>query len=167
MKVRITISSFYNCSLERAFKAPLLGDVSKVHTGYGLMPRITHTADDADWGLPGSNKKLFAANSLINKGGFILVDTILERTENQYWKFQVDQFQTWMLGFHKFVGEWKTTEVQPQKIRIDYTYTLYGHTPLLSPFQWLFAQLFWKRYMKQVLENVRMIACNSEAFFFE
>ncbi len=75
-------------------------------------------------------------------GALHSVDTLLERMENQYWKFQVDEFQSWMLGFYKFVGEWKTTELEQNKILINYTYHLYAKTPLLYPLNWLFAKHF-------------------------
>lgn len=42
----VTISAIFECSLERAFKTPMLCDVTKVHTGYGFMPRVTHCIDD-------------------------------------------------------------------------------------------------------------------------
>ena len=57
MQLRIKISTIYRCSIERAFKTPLLCDVALVHTGYGIMPRITHCTDDAQWGAIGSSKK--------------------------------------------------------------------------------------------------------------
>ena len=59
----------YNCSLERAFKAPMLCDVTKVHTGMGLMPRIIATSDDKDWGKPGATKKRMQPNRLLKKVG--------------------------------------------------------------------------------------------------
>ncbi len=167
MTFKVTVSTIYECSLERAFKTPMLCDVSKVHTGFGLMPRVTHTTDDENWGAPGSNKKVYAAKSLTQKGGFASVDTIIERIENQYWKFQVDEFQSWMLGFSKFVGEWKTTETEPNKILIEYTYVLHANTPLFYPLNWLFANTFWKIYMKRVLENVRQMAYNKEPYQYK
>jgi hypothetical protein len=33
MKTSISIQSIFNCSLEKAFKTPMLSDVSKVHSG--------------------------------------------------------------------------------------------------------------------------------------
>lgn len=75
---------------------------------------------------------------------FSSIDRIIERVENQYWVIQVDTFQVWMLGFYKFVGEWKTTELEDKKIRIDYTYNLHAKNPLLYPLNWLFGKLFWK-----------------------
>ena len=115
----------------------------------------SHTSDDENWGVPGSSKKVYAAKSLTQKGGYVSMDHVLERLENQYWKIQVDDFQAWMLGFYKFVGEWKTTELEPNKILIEYTYHLHANQPLLYPLNWLFAHTFWKTYMKRVLENVR------------
>lgn len=164
MIFKIEITTIFNCSLERAFKTPLLCDISKVHTGYGLMPKITHCTDDENWGKPGSTKKVHAAKSLTQKGGFVSVDRLLERIDNQYWKFQVEQFQSWMLGFHQFVGEWKTTSLEPNKILVTYTYTLHSNVLFLYPLNWLFAKTFWRVYMKRVLENVRQMAYNQEPY---
>jgi hypothetical protein len=167
MVFKITVSTIYNCTLERAFKTPMLCDVSKVHTGYGLMPRVTHCTEDAHWGKPGFRKKVFAAASLTQKGGFASVDQVIERIENQYWKIEVSEFQAWMLGFYKFVGEWKTTETAPNQILIEYTYGLHSNNAFFYPLNWLFAKTFWKIYMKKVLENVREMAYNDEPYLYE
>lgn len=164
MKFKVNVSTTYKCRLERAFKTPLLCDVSKIHTGYGLMPKITHCTDDKNWGQIGSSKKVYSKKSLTQKGGFISVDTILDRIENEYWKFQIDEFQSWVLGFNKFVGEWKTTEIERDKILIQYTYTLHADRPFLYPLNWLFVKTFWKRYMIRVLEEVRTLAYNNEPY---
>ena len=167
MIFKVTLSTIYTCSLERAFKTPLLCDVSKIHTGYGLMPSVTHTTDDENWGMPNSSKKVYTAKSLMQKGGFTSMDRIIERVENKYWKLQVDEFQSWILGFHKFVGEWKTTEIEPNKIRVEYTYSLHSNAVMLSPLNWLFAHTFWKIYMNRVLENVRQLAYNNEPYQYK
>ena len=143
MYVKVKLSTIYNCSLERAFKTPLLCDVSKIHTGFGLMPIITHATNDENWGQIGSTKKVYAAKSLWQKGGFVSMDKINERVENEYWNFQVDNFQSWMLGFYKFVGEWKTTEIEQDIILVEYTYTLHPSNLLFYPLNWLFANIFW------------------------
>jgi hypothetical protein len=166
MIFKVSVSTIYECSLERAFKTPLLCDVSKIHTGYGFMPKITHCTNDEDWGQIGSHKKVYAAKSLTQKGGFVSVDRIIDRIENKYWKFQVDDFQSWMLGFTKFVGEWETTEIEPHKILVRYTYTLYSETILLYPLNLLFAKTFWHVYMKRVLEIVKTLAYNNEPYIY-
>lgn len=167
MKTTVKVTTFYHCSLERAFKTPMLCDVSKVHTGYGFMPKVTHCTDDEDWGKPGFSKKVFVAESLTQKGGWASVDTIIERVENKYWKIQVNEFKSWMLGFSKFVGEWQTTEVGKNTVLIEYTYSLYSDLILLYPINWLFAKTFWKTYMKRVLENVRHLAHKNEPYLYE
>ncbi|MCW5907606.1 MAG: hypothetical protein KIS94_07095 [Chitinophagales bacterium] len=167
MQTKVNISTIYHCPLERAFKTPLLCDVTKVHTGYGIMPKVTHCTDDENWGQPGSTKKVFVAKSLTQKGGFASLDKVLERIENKYWKFEVSDFQSWMLGFSKFTGEWQTTEIAENEILVNYTYTLHSDIALLYPINWLFAKTFWKTYMKRAMENVRQMAYNNEPYLYK
>jgi hypothetical protein len=167
MKTTVKISYIFFCSLERAFKTPILCDVSKVHTGYGLMPKVTHCTQDENWGKIGSSKRVFVAKSLTQKGGFSSFDKILARIENEYWKIEVYDFQSWMLGFNRFVGEWKTTEIENNKILVEYTYTLHAENILLYPLNWLFAHTFWKIYMKKVVENIRQLANTKEPYCYD
>lgn len=167
MQTRIKVTAIYNCSLERAFKTPMLCDVSKVHTGFGIMPKVTHCTNDEHWGQPGFTKKVFVAKSVTQKGGWASVDKVIERKENQYWKIEVSDFKSWMLGFSKFAGEWKTTEIESNKVLIEYTYTLYSGIALLYPINWLFANTFWKTYMKRILENVRQLVYNNEPYLYD
>lgn len=167
MKVKTNVSTIYHCSLERAFKTPMLCDVSKVHTGYGIMPRITHCTDDEQWGKPSYIKRVYAEKSLTFKGGEVSSDKVLERVENEYWKIEVSDFKSWMLGFTHFVGEWKTTELESNEILVEYNYTLYSNAYLLYPLNWLFAKTFWKTYMKRVLENVREMAYRNELYLYD
>ncbi len=168
MKTKIQITTIYNCSLERAFKTPMLCDVSKVHTGFaGIMPRVTHSTDDQHWGKPGYGKKIFVAKSLTQKGGWAFVDKVIERIQNKYWKIEVSDFKFAMFGFSKFVGEWATTEIEPGKILITYTYTMHSAIALLYPLNWLFTKTFWRIYMKRVAENIRQLAIANEPYLYE
>jgi hypothetical protein len=167
MQTKVNVSTIFQCSLERAFKTPMLCDISKVHTGYGMMPKVTHCTEDKHWGKPGVSKKVFVARSLTQKGGWASVDKVLERIENKYWKIEVSEFQSWMLGFSKFTGEWQTTELEPNKVLIEYTYTLHSDIALLYPLNWLCAKTFWRVYMKRVLKNVRQLTYNKEPYLFE
>ena len=158
MQTRTAIHAIFDCSLERAFKSPMLCDISKVHSGYGFMPRVTHCTEDEHWGKPGGSRKCFMEKSIFFKGGEALLDTVIEREENNYWIIEVSDFKLWMGGFTKFRGEWITTPQDDGKIRIDYIYTLFSDSIFLYPFNWLFAKTIWKIYMKHVLENVRQLA---------
>ncbi|MBL7830577.1 MAG: hypothetical protein JNK41_06085 [Saprospiraceae bacterium] len=166
METKVSVSTIYNCSLERAFKTPMLCDVTKVHTGFGIMPKVSHTTEDENWGKPGYSKKVYVLKSLTQKGGFASVDKIIERVENKYWKIEVSDFQSWMLGFSRFTGEWQTTELEPNKVQVDYSYTLHSDIILLYPLNWIFAHTFWKVYMKRVLENIRQLAYNNEPYLY-
>ena len=166
MVTTVKIETIYNCSLERAFKTPMLCNVAKVHTGFGIMPKVTHATEDENWGKPGSTKKVFVAKSISQKGGFASVDKVIEREENKYWKIEVSDFQSWMLGFSKFTGEWKTTEIEPNKILVEYTYHLKSDIGSLYPLNWLFTKTFWKTYMKRVLENIRKMVVNKEPYLY-
>jgi len=144
----------------------MLCDITKVHTGYGFTPKVTHTTEDDDWGKMGSTKKIFVAKSILQKGGFASVDKVLERVENKYWKIQVDEFQSWMAGFYKFIGEWKTTQIEEGRVLVEYDYSLYANKPQFYLINWLFAKLFWKKYMKRVLNNIEVMAYNKEPYLY-
>src|SRR5687767_11437860 len=167
MTTRVTVKTIYNCPLERAFKTPMLCDVSKVHTGFMVMPRITHCTEDAVWGKRGSKKKVFAAKSISFKGVEVSSDQVIERIENEYWKIEVSDFKAAMLGFTKFVGEWRTTELAPNKIQIIYTYTHHSKYALLYPLNWFFTKIFFRVYMKRVLENIRKMIETNEPYQFD
>ncbi len=167
MNTKIKVNTIYHCSLERAFKTPILCDVTKVHSGFGVMPKVTHCTGDENWGKPGFNKNVFVSKSMTQKGGWASVDKVIERIENKYWKIEVSDFQSWMLGFSKFTGEWKTTEIEPNKILIEYTYTLHSAVALLYPLNWIFAKTFWKIYMKRVLENVRKMIRDEVPYLYK
>jgi len=166
MEFKVKVSTIYECSLEREFKTPMLCDVTKIHTGFGLTPKVTHTTDDENWGQIGSSKKIYVEKSMTQKGGFASMDKVLDRLENKYWKIQVDEFQSWMAGFYKFIGEWKTTEISEKETVVDYNYLMFSNKPILFPFNWIFAKVFWRTYMKKVIKNIKNMAYNNEPYKF-
>ena len=167
MKIFVSINSTFHCSLERAFKTPMLCDITKVHTGFLFSPKVIGVEEDEGWGQIGSSKKIIAAPSITQSGGFLFMDRITDRKENVKWKLQVDNFQSWMWGFTKFEGEWITEEVKTNEVVITYNYVLYANKPLFYPINWLFARVFWKVYMKRVLENVREMAYDEEPYQYD
>jgi hypothetical protein len=168
MTSKIKIETIFQCSLERAFKTPMLCDVSKVHTGFaGIMPKVISSTDDAMWGKPGHSKKIVAAKSLTQRGGWAFTDKVLVRIDNKYWKIELNDFQFPMFGLSKFVGEWKTKEIEPNRIHITYTYTLHSGNFLLYPLHWLFANTLWRIYMHQVIDNIREMAYNQEPYLYQ
>ncbi len=159
-------TTIYRCSLERAFRAPMLGDLTHVHTGFGPMPRVTHCTEDTGWAAVGSSKKVFMAPTFGFGGGYASMDRVLERVENARWAIEVSDFQRWMLGFTRFVGEWEVRELAPGEVEVVYTYTLHSASPWLAPARWVFTRTLWRMYMGQVLENVRKIAYNDGPYAY-
>lgn len=164
MSLRVSLTTTYNTSLERAFKTPFLCDISKVHSGFLTMPRITHCLNSEHWGQPGDTKRACTTPSFLFKNGEVLTDTILERRENAYWKIRVDDFSVWAMGFTHFEGEWQTRELSQGTIEVVYTYTLIGGPRWLLPAQWLFAQTMWRAYMHHILENIRKMIAGNEPY---
>ncbi|MDX2278644.1 MAG: hypothetical protein NW218_03615 [Saprospiraceae bacterium] len=68
MIFKVSTSTLYHCSLPKAFQTPILGDITKVHTGYGIMPPVSHTTDDENWGIPGSSKKVYFLENVYETG---------------------------------------------------------------------------------------------------
>lgn len=165
MQTEVLVKKMYNCSLEQAFKTPILCDVSKVHTGFlGIMPRVTHAIGDEDWGKIGSSKNIVVAKSLTYKEGIAFSDKVIEHVENTHWVIELSGFTSFMFGFSKFVGKWATTEMEPNKILVEYLYILHAEIPWLYPLNWLFAKTLWRLYMKQVMRNIECMIQSNEPY---
>ncbi len=164
MKTTTKVTSTYNCSLERAFKSPMLCDVKKVHTGYGVMPKLTHCTEDENWGKVGGSRKVFMDKNLFFKGGEAALDTVLIRTENKYWKIEISNFKYWAMGFNKFQGEWFTEDNNNGTVNVNYKYTLFSKHILAYPFHWLVTKTIWRNYMKHAMENIKIMAKNNEPY---
>ncbi len=161
---RVETSAIYKCSLERAFKCPMLCDITKVHTGYFLSPRVTHCTNDETWGKVGGSRRTFFAATAFSKEGGTALDTVLDRIENKYWKIEVSDLKFPTMGIKKFQGEWYTTANDNGTITVRYVYTLFTESTLLYPFHWFVTKVLWRIYMNHVLENVRKMAEGNEPF---
>ncbi len=167
MQTTTEITAVFETTLERAFKSPMLCDITKVHTGYGITPRVTHCTEDDTWGQVGGSKKVFMAKSLAFKGGESSLDKVLERKENAYWKIEISDFKTWTMGFEKFQGEWFTKQLEEGKIEIRYKYTMFSNSIIFYPFHWLFTKVIWKNYMQHVLDNIRQLTIEEAPYCYE
>jgi hypothetical protein len=167
MQTTAEVTTLFNTTLERAFKSPMLCDVTKVHTGYGITPKVTHCTEDEMWGKVGGSRKVFMARTLTFKGGESSLDKVLERDENKYWKIEVSDFKTWSMGFEKFQGEWFTTQLQEGTVQVRYKYTMFSGSRIFYPFHWLFTKLVWRNYMRHALENIRKLTVNQAPYLHE
>lgn len=167
MQTKTQVKAIFNCTLERTFKSPMLCDVTKVHTGYGLMPRVTHCTEDANWGKVGGSRKVFMDKTISFKGGEAALDKVLERVENKYWKIEVCNFKFWSMGFTKFQGEWHTKEKNNGTIEVSYTYTLFSKYILAYPLHWFFTKVIFRNYMKHALDNIKTLAYHEAPYLQE
>ncbi|MDX2003308.1 MAG: hypothetical protein SFW35_12790 [Chitinophagales bacterium] len=166
MKTQYTVTAVFHCPLERAFKAPILGDATKILPGYGVIPPVVGFVDDATWGQVGGHRIPVFKGSLFNPAGPQTFDQILVREENRYWKWQLDQLPWSMRFITKCQGEWKCNGNDDGTISVVWTYTLFSANALVHPMAYLFTKIFWAGLQRQGIKEIKAIAESGEAFLY-
>ena len=69
MKTVISEEILFNCSLERAFKTPMLGATTLFLVGYGIIPPIEKFTEGESWGKEGGKRIPHTASKSFMKGG--------------------------------------------------------------------------------------------------
>jgi len=64
---KVKIAAIHHRSFGGAFKRPILCDVSKVHTGCGMMTKVTHCNDDKNWRQKEVERRSLPPNHLLKK----------------------------------------------------------------------------------------------------
>lgn len=164
MHYKTQVKGKFKCSLERAFKTPMLCDVTKVHSGFLFMPRVTHCTEDENWGKTGGSRKVFMEKNIFFKGGEAALDTVLIRKENKYWKIEISDFKMPFIGIEKLQGEWEVQENEKGTVQVIYTYHLFSKHSWMYLFHWYFTKTIWKMYMKHAMENIREMAYINEPY---
>ncbi|MCB9277115.1 MAG: hypothetical protein H6564_23990 [Lewinellaceae bacterium] len=167
MKTTIEVTATFNCSPERAFKTPILGDATQFLVGYGVVPAVEKFTDDSTWGKPGGQRIPHSAKNLISKGGEIGIDEVYARVENEYWKWGIAEFRQWSMGFTEFLGEMFFSEQGENAVSVRWVYTLYSRSILAYPFHWLFGKIFWKGQMRLAIRRMKRYAESDAAFLYE
>ena len=167
MKTRCEVKMNFQCSMERAFKTPILGDATKILTGFGVIPPVTHFTDDETWGSVLGKRIPHAKPNFFSKGGAIGIDTVLVRTENTYWKWEVKDFMQPSLGFTAFQGELLFSDLGNGSIEVKWRYTLFSNVLALYPIQWLFTKVFWKGQMRRGIRNMKVLAETEAPYIYQ
>lgn len=167
MKVIASVEATFNCSLERAFKTPILGDATQFLVGYGIIPAVVKFTEDETWGKSGGRRVPHSAKSLGTKGGPVGLDEVYKREENTYWEWGVAEFYQPSMGFTEFRGKLFFKETQEGKIHVRWVYTLFSKSAIVYPFHWLFGKVFWKGQMKVGIRNMKKYAESDAAFLYE
>lgn len=167
MQTTVELTTIFHTSLERAFKTPMLCDITKIHTGHGVTPKVTHCTEDESWGKPGGSRKVFMAKTLTFKGGESSLDKVIERRENEYWKIEISDFKSPSMGFTKFQGEWFTKQLSDGVVEVRYKYTMFSDSRVFYWFHWLFTKVIWKNYMRNAIENIRKLTISEAKYLHE
>jgi len=168
MKYVCKIKDVFECSEERAFKAPILGDATKFMKGYLFQPPVTGFEDDKTWGqIDGIRYPINNGNLLVKKGR-MFKDVILVRTENKYWKWTIYDFEFKTLFFiEKAIGEWELKKLEENKVEVIYTYTYYSKKKIFNPLTWLLVNIQIKGIMVRALAGIKQQAQSGEDFVYE
>ncbi|MDP5169379.1 MAG: hypothetical protein NWR72_03985 [Bacteroidia bacterium] len=167
MKTILTVEETFSCSLERAFKTPILGDATQFLVGYGVIPAVVAFTDDSTWGKIGGHRIPHSAKNIASKGGEIGIDRIADRKENEYWKWGVTEFRQWSMGFTEFAGELFFSQNSDNSVAVKWVYTLHSTSPLAYPFHWLFGNIFWKGQMNVGIQRMKSYAESDAAFLYD
>ena len=168
MKASCIIEGLFHCSLERAFKAPILGDATKFLDGYLLQAPVVRFEEDDKWGQVGGIRYPVISDNFLFSGGRIFTDTILQKEENQYWKWKVHDFTTSALFFaHTGIGEWSVQELATNQISVRYRYTYEAQNWLLYPINFLFVHIQMRGMMKKAMKGIKAQAESGERLIYE
>ena len=167
LKTIVSVKLTFNCSLERAFKTPILGDATQFLVGYGIIPAVVKFTKDDTWGKVGGQRVPHGAKNLLSKGGEIGLDEIYNRDENVYWKWGISNFYQWSMGFTEFQGELFFIETKKKTIKVHWKYTLFSKSKLAYPLHWLFGNIFWKKQMKIGIQKMKDYAESNAKFLYK
>ena len=168
MTLSTTLTAAFQCTLERAFKTPILGDATQYLVGYGPVPPVLGFKNDATWGKEGGHRIPVMKGNLFARGGPSGFDEIVTRKENEYWQWQVTKFDRLGMFFAtKAEGEWWVEPQAEGQVTVKWTYTLHPRNQLTRPFTWLFLKLVWTPLMKKGMAGMKAFAESSQEFLYE
>lgn len=147
------LSETFNCSLERAFKTPILGDAKKILIGYCGFKLVKGFIKDKTWSNEGGSRV-----PILTIFGEMGIDEIFIRQENQYWKWGVSQFNMWIFFATKSIGEWWCKDNQNGKITVIWKYTWYSKNWFFHPINWLMVKVFWSKVMRNGMKTIKSMA---------
>ena len=168
MKVRTSLTRTFQCSQERAFKAPILGDATQFLDGFWFQPGVVSFEEDETWGKPGGIRLPVTDGNWLTPSGRLCVDEVLKRVENQYWQWTVYDFKPRSLFFTtRGVGEWLVTAKAENIMEVTYVYTYHSRFVLLHPFTWLFTKTQIRGLMKKAIRGIQLQAESEQGFVYE
>jgi hypothetical protein len=167
MNATYTVTDVFKCTLDRAFKTPMLGDATKILIGPGGFQLVVGFANDETWGIPGGSRVPIATGFLFIKPARHGFDQIFVRDENKYWKWGVSKFGTPLFFFSvENCGEWWVSDNHNGAISVKWKYTWFSTNMLTHPINWLFVKLFWSAVMKKGMANIKQMAESETPYIY-
>ncbi len=168
MQVRVELTDTFNCPVERAFKAPILGDATRFLNGYLFQPAVVAFERDETWGKVNGLRYPVTGGNLFMPPGPFMADKILQRNENHYWQWTIYDFLPTALFFLNYaVGEWTVKSIDANRTHVTYSYTFYSRNLLKHLMTLAFAKIQWNGMMRQALRGIREQAESEEPFIYE
>mgnify|MGYP003981058569 CR=1 FL=1 len=150
-----------NSSVEKTFKAPIYLDVRLIMTGYGPLPKSEGVTNDETWANPKGKRTVLAF------GKELCSETIIERIENKYWKYELTDFKQKSFFFvRKVTGEIWVNSHQNNKCKITSKYTFSNRNIITLPISYLFVKILWSGLQKKGLKNMKKLLENNTAFYY-
>jgi len=150
------VSATFNCSLERAYNTPILGDATKILIGYGNCPIVLGFCKDETWGNEGGKRVPIYNGGLFIKSKERGIDEIFVKKENSYWKWGVRDFGG--VFSNKAIGEWFCADNNDGTITIKWKYTWYASSIFTKPIAWLFVKTYWQNVMRNGMKIIKQMA---------
>jgi len=168
MKIKATLSDKFYCSIDRAFKTPILGDATQFLNGYFLQPPVIGFEDDSTWGKTGGVRYPTTNGNILTPRGRLFTDKIIVRDENKIWQWIIYDFKVPLMFFaEKAMGEWEVVEEKENNIAVSYCYTFYSKNSFYHLFTILFVAMQWKGMMKKALKAIKKQAESYEPLIYE
>ncbi len=167
MKTTYTVNAIFKCSLERAFKTPILGDATKILYGYGPVPPVIGFAKDETWGKKGGSRIPIMKGNWMIKGGEFGFDEIFERDENKYWKWGVSKLGPAMFFATHNTGEWWCTNKGDGTVIVKWTYTYFSRNLFTHPLSWVFVKTIWGKVMRNGMKSIQLMAEKEYPYLYE
>ncbi len=110
---------------------------------------------------------LSAGNWLTPKSN-IFTDQILERRENEYWRWTIYDFKMPALFFAKSaVGEWWVAQHPSGGWQVTYRYTFQPSHAIWRPLTWLFVRVQWSGMMRKAMQGIKKQAESRAPYVYE
>ena len=167
LKVTVYEKSIFNCGIDRAFKAPILGDATRFLNGYLCQPPIIGFENDENWGLLDGIRYPIIQGNFFIKAHRIFKDKIIEKNNNRFWKWELTNFTSPYLFFaYRAIGSWSVQKLSHRKISILYSYSYFSKNLLCHPINWLFVKIQLKGMMNKALIGIKTQAESNKDFYY-